>query len=150
MRNVDFLHLAKTYIRQVNAVMLSTEKLSESTRQKLRTMGGELLQAADNITPRTGPAHMARKAQAKHDYENEHFRLHWRSSEHIQDIIGWEPLALFCNLSVASLRSMFSQGRGKFTRVLYDDNGNADNVTLYRVNYVPGNGRPKHVVPEMP
>jgi hypothetical protein len=150
MRKVDFLHLAKTFARQVDSVMLLKEEISLAQRSKLRTMALELLEAADHVAPRTGPAHMARSLQAKKDYETEPFRLHWRSTDRVTEIAGWQALALMCGLSVSSLRMMLSKGRGKITRALYDEHGNVDNVSIYRTNYMQGTGRPSHVVPEKP
>lgn len=149
MRRIDLLQLTRNYVREVNAAMLATENPSLETRNRLRTMGHALEEAAQHMTPRLGPAHAARKAKAKADHATEPFRMHWRSTDHVEEIAGWDALSGRTGLSFSTLRSMLSTGRGRFTRVLFDEHGNADNCTIYRVNYEPGIGRPKHEVPDV-
>lgn len=140
----NITYLVRTFAQRVSSVMLLKDGPSQDDRETLRRMAHEVIDAlATRRDRQISSANAARSAEAARQRADEPFELWWRSSDKREVVFGWEELFRRTSLSMASLRSKFSTGKGQFTRVMWDDNGVADNVTISRVNYKRGTGRPK-------
>lgn len=143
MHHRTALQLAVQFANAVDRAMLVRGDIPQTQREKLRTMAAEIIHVAERVGD-TRAARAARSSNAAERARTEPFILEWRSTGRTEHVSGWQALAIRVGLSEASVRSRVSQGRGSFTRLLYDDEGGADNVTITRLKYVPGTGRPKH------
>lgn len=142
MKDITLKQLGVALARAIDAAMLQNAPLTKSAKAKLRLMALEFIHASERVG-NTHSAVQAIKAKAATRRAAEPFSLEWRSTGKVEQIIGWRNLSARIGLTEASLQGRFSTGRGKFTRLMYDDLGNADNVTITRLNYAPGVGRPK-------
>lgn len=142
MKEITLKQLGVALAHAISAAMLQNAPLTKSAKAKLRLMALEFISASERVGD-TSSAVQAIKAKAATRRAAEPFTLEWRSTGKVEQIIGWRNLSARVGLTEASLQGRFSTGKGQFTRLMYDESGNVDNVTISRVNYAPGVGRPK-------
>lgn len=136
MSRQTHLHMLKSYISAVNTALL-TKRLSAEHLARLRAQGAELLFQAERAYSRQAKGPRAHVVKAAEQRAIEPFTITWRSTGKRQHVQGWQALCNVTGLSMASLRTLLSAGRGSFARVMINDQGAEDTTTIVRVNYKP-------------
>ncbi|TXH55761.1 MAG: hypothetical protein E6Q97_08085 [Desulfurellales bacterium] len=143
MKNGTVIFMVQNYISAVNSALLASAPISKAERERLRNMGKSLAEALQQPRVSISKAHAARRAKAAEQRANEQFTLFWPSTSIQEIIVGYAVLSARTGLSFNSLRCAISKGKGEFKRYMFDERGSVDIVTITRVNYAQGIGRPR-------
>jgi len=149
MKRAEIHALAKDYVLLADRLLTKhAHKAASAEVSKLKNLGARLLEELYNWRGSVSAAVEARSEQAAERRLAEPFLFHWRSSDRRQTIKGWDKAARELGFTASTLRVKLSQGKGKFSTTRIDpETMTDDNLTVTRVNYKSGQGRPKHEEP---